>query len=154
MKRAFLLGLLLALMVAARVGLSPTASRADDPPVTQILEHSQHADKAAVQARGLAWAAVVLGVLNLLVIGFVVLRLAGVGPALLGSGEWPVRAIRRRQAALAKSISELNAHFEDVDTDRKHMLELMQSINDQLRVTEEDIEATIALREHGAGGSR
>ena len=153
MKRGPLLGFLLALILAAGVVLSVRPSRADNPPVTQILEHSQHADKAAVQARALGWAAVALGGINLLIIALVVLRLAGVGPTLLGSGEWPVRAIRRRQAALAKSIGELNAHFEDVDADRKQMSELMQAINEQLRMTEEDIEATIALKENSVGGS-
>ena len=56
--------------------------------------------------------------------------------------------IRRRQIALGKSIGELNVHFQDIEADRKQLLELMQSINDQLQATEEDIEATWALKEH------
>jgi len=95
----------------------------------------------------------VLGGVNLIIIGFVVLRLAGFSSSLLGAAEWPARKIRRRQIALGKSIGELNVHFEDIEADRKQLLELMQSINDQLQATEEDIEATMALREHATSSS-
>ena len=153
MKRGLFLGFLLPLIVAIGTGLLAPQSRAEDPPIVQILEHAQHADKAAVQARALGWTAVVLGGVNLIIIGFVVLRLAGFGSSLLGAAEWPVRKIRRRQIALGKSIGELNVHFQDVEADRKQLLELMQSINDQLQATEEDIEATMAIREHATSGS-
>jgi len=149
MRRKFI-RLLFASIVASGLLASSARTWAEDPPVMQILEHAQHADKAAVQARALGWTAVVLGAVNLIVLGLVVLRLAGFGTALLGSAQWPVRSIRRRQAALGKSVGELNAHLRDVETDHKQLLELMQSITEELRVTEEDIEATMAIRERYA----
>ena len=154
MKRRVFFRFLLSSIVAIGVFAWAGQPRAEDAPDVQILEHAQHADKAAVQARALGWTAVVLGGVNLIVLGFVVLRLAGFGTALLGSAEWPVRSIRRRQAALGKSVSELNAHLEDVETDHKQLLELMQSISEELRITEEDIEATMAIRERYASGSK
>ena len=147
MTRNAIFGLLAASVVAIGLVASTPKTWADEPPDVQILEHAQHADKAAVQARALGWTAVVLGAINLIVLALVVARLAGFGTTLLGSAQWPVRSIRRRQVALGKSVSELTAHLQDVETDHKQLLELMQSIAEELRVTEEDIEATMAVRE-------
>ncbi len=146
MKRRTLLGLLLPLMIVLWSGLPARPAAAEEQPIVQILEHAKHADKAAVQARALGWAAVILGGVNLIVLALVVLQLLGREWTLLGSAEWPVRAIRRRQKAIGKSVAELNAHFQDIDGDRKYLHELLQAINDQLRATEEDIEATAALK--------
>jgi len=150
MTRNAIFGLLAASVVAIGLVASTPKTWADEPPDVQILEHAQHADKAAVQARALGWTAVVLGAINLIVLALVVARLAGFGTTLLGSAQWPVRSIRRRQVALGKSVSELTAHLQDVETDHKQLLELMQSIAEELRVTEEDIEATMAVRERYA----
>jgi len=150
MTRKAIFGLLAASVVAIGLVASTPKTWADEPPDVQILEHAQHADKAAVQARALGWTAVVLGAINLIVLALVVARLAGFGTTLLGSAQWPVRSIRRRQVALGKSVSELTAHLQDVETDHKQLLELMQSIAEELRVTEEDIEATMAVRERYA----
>ncbi|MFI4986631.1 MAG: hypothetical protein ACHQF3_04255 [Alphaproteobacteria bacterium] len=154
MRRRVLLGFLLPLMGALWLASATPPAAAEDEPIVQILQHAKHADKAAVQARALGWTAATLGGVNLIVLVLVVLRLSGMGWTWLGTAEWPIRAIRRRQMVLAKSIAELNAHFEDVGADRKYLHEILKSINDQLRATQEQIDATAALQERTTPAKR
>jgi hypothetical protein len=135
-------------VVFAAIWLAFTAGpvAAEEEGLPSILVHAKHGDKAASQARALGWAAVTLGGINLIVLAYVVLRLSGSGWSLLGDAEWPVRAIRRRQTILGKSIGELNAHFQDVDADRQQLGELLKSINEQLQTTAHDIEEMTAAR--------
>ncbi len=131
-----LLPRLVPLMALALIILLWRSAAADDTSQA-VLEQMADAYENAWWARLLGWAAAVLGAVNLIVLAFMVRGLARRGWSLLGQAEWPILAIRRRQAALRRSLGELNAHFQDLDADRPRMNDMLKSAGDQLRTAQE-----------------
>jgi hypothetical protein len=127
---------LVPLMALALVIVLMRSAAADDAS-QHVLEQMADAYENAWWARLLGWVAVALGAVNLIALAFMVRGLARHGWSLLGQSEWPILAIRRRQAALRRSLGELNAHFEDIDADRPRVNDMMKSAGDQLRIAQE-----------------
>jgi len=127
---------LVPLMALALIIVLLRSAAADDAS-QDILEQMADAYENAWWARLLGWVAVVLGVVNLIALAFMVRGLARQGWSLLGQAEWPILAIRRRQAALRRSLGELNAHFQDLDADRPRVNDMLKSAGDQLRIAQE-----------------
>jgi hypothetical protein len=118
---------------------------AADAPIAQLLVHAKHTDQAASQGRRLGWIAAVAGVINLAMLAVLVLKLSrGASQASDFAQERSFRAIRQRQNMLGKSVAQLNAHFESTDGDHKQLLGLLQTINEQLRATEVEIDKAAA----------
>ncbi|HYB58122.1 MAG TPA: hypothetical protein VEK12_18335 [Alphaproteobacteria bacterium] len=124
-------------LVALALVIVVMRSAAADDTSQQVLEQMADAYENAWWARLLGWVAVALGAFNLIALAFMVRGLARRGWSLLGQAEWPILAIRRRQAALRRSLGELNAHFQDLDADRPRMNDMVKSAADQLRAAQE-----------------
>ena len=124
-------------LVALALVIVVMRSAAADDSSQQVLEQMADAYENAWWARLLGWVAVALGAFNLIALAFMVRGLARRGWSLLGQAEWPILAIRRRQAALRRSLGELNAHFQDLDADRPRMNDMLKSAGDQLRIAQE-----------------
>ncbi len=124
-------------LLALALVIALLRSAAADDTSQHVLEQMADAYENAWWARLLGWVAVALGAVNLIALAFMVRGLARRGWSLLGQAEWPILAIRRRQAALRRSLGELNAHFQDLDADRPRMNDMLKSAADQLRAAQE-----------------
>ncbi|MFI5020480.1 MAG: hypothetical protein ACHQRJ_02345 [Alphaproteobacteria bacterium] len=106
--------------LAAAIGVGaimPAVAAADA--IQAISDHVAGAYEAAWWARALGWATVALGGANLIALGLVVYGLSRRGWTLLGPAEWTIVSVRRRQAAIRNSITELRTYIAKHDTRRR-----------------------------------